>query len=222
MDISFIFGAILLFFVVYRFFRLAKDSSGHPSNSITGIQIITLVIVVVVVMDTLQDRGIPDNVAINSSKQSASSQSKKTAKRSLLSRSRIRSSSSKGAVVRTVIKEKYFLLGMMFLAFCVLYLLSHRRDDMKDWTVKGALAIRGQDPYEHLVDQALVRVLNKHVDDKEMRKFFVKGLLARKGIVPGVDVEEGDKSGEKGQAESTGTAGSLMSAKEKGEEEDRH
>ena len=71
----------------------------------------------------------------------------------------------------------------MFLAFCALHLLGHRNKEMKDWTVKGALAIRGQDPYEHLVDQALIEIIQSDTHDDATRIFFLKGLLARKGIV---------------------------------------
>lgn len=179
---------ILLLMLGFRVFILAKDGSGSHSFSITGIQVMLVVIVAVVIMDTYQDRGkAQSNMQANTS--TVSKSASRTRNSSVTSRQ------SSNGVVRSVIKEKYWLLGMMFLAFCILYLLSHRRHDMKDWTVKGAMAIRGKDPFEHDVDKALIKVLEEDPHGAETRDFFIQGILARKGV-DSVKQKKGEAGGE--------------------------
>jgi len=177
---------LIVCMAIGRVLIAAKDGQGNTSSSLTGMQITTFVIFAVVMIDTFNDRSFRDFDA-------SSIVGKVTGKRGRRGRvARASGVRTERSTSRSVIKEKYWLLAMVFLAYCVLFLLSHRKKDMRDWTVKGAMAIRGNDPYEHIVDETLVAILRDSPDDPDIQDFFIRGMLAKKGQA----VAAGGESGE--------------------------
>jgi len=166
-----IFGVAGLY-ALYRVSVPIQASDKKPSRSLTGIYVCLVFIFASVAADTINDRATPPVQVV------ATSTSKAKGRRTV----RRPTKPSRGSTrSRTVIKEKYFILFGALLVFAVLYVVSHRQNKP---VIQGIMAVRKLDPYAHedQVISAAVDILHQTPQDKETRNWFVRVVLAKKGV----------------------------------------
>lgn len=184
--------------ILLRIFRPMRASDGKPSNTLTGLFCVTLVVFVVVIVDSINDRpNVSSQTTVNSTRKGTS-----------VKRSRRGGTAYKSAKARSVAKEKYGILGMLWVGFALLYLLSHRGETVWTMGLRFLMAIRGKfDPLpdEDGLDKLITETVNED-PSPENKEWAIRMTLAKKGVVtqanpsdasllPGVvDVPSGDAS----------------------------
>lgn len=89
-----------------------------------------------------------------------------------------------GAAIRAVAKEKYYLLGFMFLVSTIAYYSKHPK--VVDFAIRLIAAWKGSNPYPDKVDpldQFIMQYL-KDTPTSDNEDWFVRVLMARKGTNP--------------------------------------
>lgn len=166
---------LVLLFIVIRQIRLARDSKGVTSFSVTGIQVTLSFTLLVIYLDTVNDRPPQEQYQYSAQAQSTANVKTQQANRRVRTTSR-----SSTTPARMIIKEKYYLLGSILFWFFMFYLLGHRKE-LRDWSLKVIMALRKMNPHEHLVDEAMARMLQENPYDPKVQDFCVRMTLARQG-----------------------------------------
>lgn len=161
--------------ILLRIFRPMKASDGKPSNTLTGLFCVTLVVFVVVIVDSINDRpDVSSQTTVNSTRRGTS-----------VKRSRRGGTAYKSAKARSVAKEKYGILGMLWVGFALLYLLSHRGETVWTMGLRFLMAIRGK--FDPLPDEdGLDKLITETVNDEpspENKEWAIRMTLAKKGVV---------------------------------------
>lgn len=156
-----------------------RASNGETSRTLTGMYVTAVFIFTVVMVDTLQDRSTASQTSSTST--SAASTPKAPAF-PLGKRGGLSAASSDRS--RTVLKEKYWILGVVFLCFAVLYLVSHRNEQVTRMVVWIVMAARRLNPFENdsKLDGAIVTILLENKEDPHTRQFALDYVLAKKGV----------------------------------------
>jgi len=161
--------------VLFRMFRPMMASDNKPSWTLTGLFCTTMIIFMVTIIDSINDR--PDV-----SSQTTAISTRKGKKVSRRTRGR---GNFKTAKARGVVKEKYGILGSIWIGFMLLYLLSHKGKDIWSMMLRFMMAGRGKFnpmPNDDPMDNYLVSLLKEDLSPIT-RAFAVRMTLARKGIV---------------------------------------
>lgn len=166
-----ILGAIV--HAVVRILVPCRAGNGEMSRTLTGMYITAVFIFAVVVADTMQDR---PTSSVHPATVSTSLPSPKHLVAARPSNASERS--------RVVLKEKYFILGMVFVCFSLLYLLSHRNEQITRMLVWVVMAARRLNPFEHdsRMDSAIVDILVDNKNDEQTRRWVLDYVLAKRGV----------------------------------------
>lgn len=159
----------LVVYTVISFIKPATASDGHKSWTLTGLKLVTVFVLATVLLDTLNDR-----VSITTT----------TTATTLKATTRnVRPVSSTLAPVRSVIKEKYNILGGLWLGFAILYMLSHRLQAWSNTVIRGIMAVRKMDPFvgQDAIDKFIIAQLDANYDSVYHHEWFLRALLAKRG-----------------------------------------
>ena len=163
-------------FIMVRLFKpMRMSNTVIPSWSLTGLFCTTVVIFMVVIVDSINDTPNVSSQTTVASKAGATR----------ISQLRRGSTAVSTAKVRSVVKEKYGILGTIWIGWLLLYVLGHKQG-MWDMSLRFMMAIRGKHnpiPNDDPIDNYLVDLL-KGDSSPESRGFAVQMTLARKGVVP--------------------------------------
>ena len=210
---------ITWFIILFRIFKPMRASDGRPSNSLTGLFCVTLVIFLVTIGDTMNDRpNVSSNTTISSNK-----------KGTKVKRRRRGGNAYSNAKVRSVNDKKYSILGTLWVGFMLLYLLSHKGERVWLWAVRFIMAIRGKhNPIEGIEPNALDQFVVEHVNydpSDDNKEFALRMVLAKRGVVVrkesdpstlvpsvGVDVSVTSEGSAESEAPREGAGGGIPAA----------
>lgn len=163
----------------------ASASNGKKSWTLNFLRLTTLFIFATVIIDTVNDRYYPlpkpPATATTTTVMAPPKRGRRT-----------RSSSKSLPIVRAVLKEKYNILGALWLGFAILYVLSHRHDEWSDTIIRGIMAVRKMDPFagRDEIDKFIIQRLEDNFDSIYHHEWFLRALLAKKGIADAADASK--------------------------------
>ena len=183
--VSFVTIVFAILHTVFRIIRPCKAGDGTMSRTLTGMYMAAVFIFAVVVVDTVQDRPTIQPQIVT---QPSVAPQPATVNRQLVA-ARLPSISAArptqyGERSRVVLKEKYFILGLVFVCFSLLYLVSHRNEQITRMLVWIVMAARRLNPFEHdsRMDGAVVDILLGDAADQKTRQFALDYVLAKRGV----------------------------------------